>query len=210
MRHSRAGVSRCRPRYEPAKSKSPANHRKQAGEAGPPAQSPPNSSASPFSSFAIVALEKPRIARKRACFARSACVCGTAPNFLRQTDCARSNSLSRNRAPTDSTSASPTAWRFSSLMMRAEPTRDARRCTRLSANRESDSQFSRSSASSSDSTSSLSSACGVSLRASSARLYSRRDRYATARPFSVRAGRCDADERAAPSVSEEAEGDESE
>lgn len=47
--------------------------------------SPPYSSSIPLRIFPIVAAENPRDAKKRACFARSACVSGSWPNFLRHT-----------------------------------------------------------------------------------------------------------------------------
>src|SRR5882757_4922404 len=52
-----------------------------------------NSSSPAFSTFIIVPLVKPRVARKRACFARSAGVVGGSPYFLLQTSRARASSV---------------------------------------------------------------------------------------------------------------------
>lgn len=58
-----------------------------------------NSSSPEFSTFMIVPLVNPRVARKRACFARSAGVVGRSPYFLLQTSRARVSSVLFNSAP---------------------------------------------------------------------------------------------------------------
>ena len=57
------------------------------------------SSSPAFSTFMIVPPVKPRVARKRACFARSAGVVGGSPNFLLQTSRARVSSVFFSSAP---------------------------------------------------------------------------------------------------------------
>lgn len=135
--------------------------------------------------LAITSRENPRPARKRICFARDCGVSGIsaapgaladAPNFLRQTSRARANSLSRSRRATLATVSASTACCFSSLTMRAAPSRPARRCTTLSAKRALDRKLSRSSPSSTCARVSGEGACGASLRCNSSRLYSRRAR----------------------------------
>src|ERR1700686_4112315 len=58
-----------------------------------------NSPSPDFSTFMMVPLVKPRVARKRACFARSAGVVAGSPYFLLQTSWARVSSVLFNSAP---------------------------------------------------------------------------------------------------------------